>query len=177
MKQKTAVFLDRDGVINHAFVRDGKSYPPQTMGEFTLIAGVIEACEQLKAAGYLLIIVTNQPDVSTGKQEESVVCQMHDHLRKALPIDDIYVCYHVDADGCECRKPKPGMLVEAAKEYDIDLPHSFMVGDRWKDIDAGDACGCQTFFIDYNYKEKKPSNKACRVKNLLEASDIILDMA
>lgn len=173
---KSAVFLDRDGVINKAFVRGGKSYPPDRIEDFELIAGVEEACHDLKQAGYLLIVATNQPDVATGKQTQEAVEAMHSRLRDLLPLDEIYVCFHVGKEGCACRKPKPGMLVRAAEEHDIDLTRSFMVGDRWKDIEAGVAAGCRTFFIDYGYAEKRPQNHDFDVADLLSASRKILEL-
>jgi D-glycero-D-manno-heptose 1,7-bisphosphate phosphatase len=171
---RAAVFLDRDGVLNHAFVRDGKSYPPDSLGDFRLIEGVAEACRALRVAGFLLFVVTNQPDVAAGKQKRSVVEQMHQHLMDMLPIDEIFTCFHEDSDQCVCRKPKPGMLLAAAEKHSVDLSASFMVGDRWRDIDAGLAAGCRGFFIDYGYKEQKPTGQTATVGDLREASERIL---
>jgi D-glycero-D-manno-heptose 1,7-bisphosphate phosphatase len=161
---RPAVFLDRDGVINRAVVRNGKPYPPASLEAFELLPGVVEAVAALRAAGYVIVIATNQPDVATGKQSREVVDAMHDRLRRELAVDDIRVCFHVDADGCACRKPRPGMLVEAARQWNLDLAASVMVGDRWRDIAAGRAAGCRTAFIDYGYAEPRP-----------EAPDIIVD--
>jgi len=149
-----AVFLDRDGVLNRAIVRDGKPYPPASLAEFEILPGTEEALDKLKAAGYLLIVVTNQPDVGRGTQQKSIVEEMHEVLRTILPLDEIYVCYHGYDGECECRKPQPGMLLAAAREFKIDLKKSFMIGDRSKDIEAGKAAGCKTIFIDYQYSEK-----------------------
>jgi len=149
-----AVFLDRDGVLNRAIVRDGKPYPPASLAEFEILPGTKEALDKLKAAGYLLIVVTNQPDVGRGTQQKSIVEEMHEVLRTILPLDEIYVCYHGYDGECECRKPQPGMLLAAAREFKIDLKKSFMIGDRSKDIEAGKAAGCKTIFIDYQYSEK-----------------------
>lgn len=171
-----AIFLDRDGVLNKAIVREGKSYPPDTIEAFHLIDGVKGACNALKAAGYLLIVVTNQPDVATGKQTMAKVQEMHDRLGKMLPLDDIFACFHVDAEGCACRKPKPGMLLEAARKHEIDLTSSFMVGDRWRDIEAGNSAGCASIFIDYGYDEKRPEHCAETVFDLREASKYILEI-
>ena len=153
MKNK-AVFLDRDGVLNRAIVRDGKPYPPASLAEFEILPGTKEALDKLKAAGYLLIVVTNQPDVGRGTQQKSIVEEMHEVLRTILPLDEIYVCYHGYDGECECRKPQPGMLLAAAREFKIDLKESFMIGDRSKDMEAGIAAGCKTIFIDYHYSEK-----------------------
>ena len=171
---KKAVFVDRDGVLNRSVVRNGKPYPPSTLEEFELLPGVETAALGLRKAGFLIVIVTNQPDVATGVQRREVVEAMHHKLREAGLCDDIKVCYHTDADGCECRKPKAGMLIEAAREWDIDLSRSFMVGDRWRDIAAGRAAGCYTFFIDYGYQERRPKDPDAVVASLEEAGRRIL---
>lgn len=172
--KKRAVFLDRDGVINRAVVRNGKSYPPATLDDFELLPGVEPAIQALRNAGFLVIVVTNQPDVATGIQCREVVEAMHEKLLALAPCDDIKVCYHTDSDDCECRKPKPGMLLDAASEWNIDLARSFMVGDRWRDVAAGTAAGCATFFIDYGYTEQRPVNPGAVVRSLAEASSLIL---
>jgi D-glycero-D-manno-heptose 1,7-bisphosphate phosphatase len=171
---KRAVFLDRDGVVNRAMVRNGKPYPPDTLEEFVLLPGVEHAVIALREAGFLIIVVTNQPDVATGVQQREVVESMHGKLLRDGLCDDIKACYHTDADGCDCRKPKPGMLLEAAREWQIDLSHSFMVGDRWRDVAAGKAAGCYTFFIDYGYREQRADNPDAVVASLSEASQMIL---
>lgn len=171
---KRAVFLDRDGVINRSIVRNGKPYPPASLQELEILPGVEEAIQALRHAGFLIVVVTNQPDVATGIQRREVVEAMHRELRGKLPIDDIRVCYHTDADGCACRKPKPGMLLDAAREHSIDLSRSFLVGDRRRDIAAGKAAGCYTFFIDNGYREEAPDSPDAVVASLREASRIIL---
>jgi len=168
------VFLDRDGVINRAVVRNGKPYPPASVEEMEILPGVEKAVRDLHEAGFLIIVVTNQPDVATGVQSLEVVEMMHRKLRETLPIDDIKICYHTNADACSCRKPKPGMLLEAAQDRDIDLSRSFLVGDRWGDIGAGQAAGCFTFFIDCGYQERAAENPDAVVYSLEEASRIIL---
>jgi len=165
--------LDRDGVINQSMVRDGKPYPPPSLEAMAILPGVEQALERLRAAGFLNIVVTNQPDVATGEQKREVVEAMHERLRRTLAIDDIRVCYHVDSDRCACRKPKPGMLLDAARDHEIDLRSSFMVGDRWRDVEAGRAAGCITFFIDYGYAERKPRSPDHVVGSLREASAMI----
>jgi transaldolase len=169
-----AVFLDRDGVINRPSVRDGKPHPPTTLEEFELLPGVEKTIRALRVAGYLVIVVTNQPDVATGVQRRDVVEAMHEKLRAAGLCDDIKACYHTDADGCGCRKPKPGMLIEAARERQIDLARSFMVGDRWRDVAAGRAAGCRTFFIDNGYRERRADDPDAVVASLEEAGRLIL---
>jgi D-glycero-D-manno-heptose 1,7-bisphosphate phosphatase len=172
---KRAVFLDRDGVINRAVVRHGKPYPPDTLAELEILPGVAETLARLRAAGFVNVIVTNQPDVATGRQKREVVEAMHEFLLSRLPVDAVKVCYHVDADHCACRKPKPGMLLEAAGELDIELAASFMVGDRWRDIAAGQAAGCKCFFLDYGYNEKQPENPYVAVESLPQAGDHIFN--
>jgi len=174
---KRAVFLDRDGVLNQATVREGKSYPPQCLSDFRLLPGVVEACELLKQQGFLLIVVTNQPDVTTGKQSLEVVEAMHAKLRSVLPIDEIRACYHTDADACTCRKPAPGMLLAAAELHDLNLSASYMVGDRWRDVQAGQQAGCSCFFIDYGYREPLPTSPYQTVPGLLDAARCIHSLA
>jgi len=170
---KRAVFLDRDGVINRAIVRDGRPYPPANLGELEILPGVSEALKKLHSADYLLIVVTNQPDVARGTAKKADIELINSQLSLQLPLDDIKTCYHDSSDGCLCRKPLPGALLEAAKEHDIDLSKSFMVGDRWRDIEAGQLAGCKTFFLNYCYAEKQPEMPDFIVSSLLEAQKII----
>jgi D-glycero-D-manno-heptose 1,7-bisphosphate phosphatase len=171
---RKAVFLDRDGVLNAAVVRAGKPYPPDTLDALEILPGVAEALGRLRAAGFLNVVVTNQPDVATGQQRREVVEAMHDRLARALPLDAIEVCYHVEADHCDCRKPKPGMLQQAARALDIDLSQSSLIGDRWRDIAAGQAVGSACYFIDYGYDERQPQMPFVTVKSLPEATALIL---
>jgi D-sedoheptulose 7-phosphate isomerase len=173
--KRRAVFLDRDGVINRAFVRDGKPLPPPTLQELEILPGVPEALRDLKQHGFELLVVTNQPDVGRGKQSRESLDAMHRSLSAGLPIDEIFVCTHTDQEKCDCRKPLPGMILEAARKYNIDLAASFMVGDRWRDIDAGYNAGCKTILIDYGYSERAPDHAAdMRVKSLREAANWII---
>src|SRR5262245_42336585 len=128
-----AVFLDRDGVLIEAVVKNGKPFPPDSWLKTRILPNVPAALEQLKEGGFLLIVITNQPDVARGEQKKEVVEHIHSGLRSQLPLDDIYVCYHDDSDQCDCRKPKTGMILEAAQRHSIDLPSSFVIGDRAKD--------------------------------------------
>lgn len=170
-----AVFLDRDGVINRAFVRDGKPLPPPTLQELEVLPDVPEALHDLKSHGYQLLVVTNQPDVGRGKQSRAALDAMHQSLSASLPIDDILVCTHTDEDHCDCRKPLPGMLLEAARKHNVDLAASFMVGDRWRDIEAGYNAGCKTILVDYGYSERPPDRAPdLRVGSLREAADWII---
>jgi D-sedoheptulose 7-phosphate isomerase len=173
--KQRAVFLDRDGVINRAFVRDGKPFSPPSQQELEILPGVAEALNELKSNGYKLLVVTNQPDVGRGKLMRQTLDAMHQALRERLPLDDILVCLHTDEDYCDCRKPMPGMILEAARKHDIDLAASFLVGDRWRDIDAGYNAGCKTILIDYGYSERAPEHEPdLRVSSLREAADWII---
>jgi len=153
-----AVFLDRDGVLNEPVVRDGKPYSPASLNELKVYPEAAAALAALKRAGYLPIVVTNQPDVARGITPRQTVEAIHSVLGAALDIDDFFVCWHDDRDACACRKPKPGLLAEAAERYGIDLRRSFLIGDRWRDIDAGAAAGCQTVLIDRGYRERPPDH-------------------
>jgi D-glycero-D-manno-heptose 1,7-bisphosphate phosphatase len=173
--QNRAVFLDRDGVINRAFVRDGKPFPPPSPQELEVLPGVPEALRELKSYGYELLVVTNQPDVGRGKQSREALEAMHKALATALPIDDILVCCHTDEDKCDCRKPLPGLLLEAGRRHNVDMASSFMIGDRWRDIEAGYNAGCKTILIDYGYSERAPDRVPdLRVGSLREAADWII---
>lgn len=171
---KKAVFLDRDGVLTKSLVRDGKGYAPRTLGEFEILPEAPAACALLKKAGYLLMVVTNQPDVGRGLVPLEVVAEMHQRLRQALSLDDIFVCMDPSEAPGPRRKPAPGMLREAAVKWRIDFSASYIVGDRKSDMDAGEAVGCRGVFIDRNYLEAKPKNYAVSCKTLLEAARWIL---
>jgi D-glycero-D-manno-heptose 1,7-bisphosphate phosphatase len=171
---RRAVFLDRDGVINRALVRDGKPYPPASVEGVEVLPGVLEALRRLKAAGYLLIVVTNQPDVARGTQSRETVEAIHTRLASELPIDEFQICYHDDEDGCACRKPKPALILEAARAHDLELSASVMVGDRWRDVEAGRRAGCATVFLDYGYAEQRPENPDRVAGSLAEATEWIL---
>jgi D-glycero-D-manno-heptose 1,7-bisphosphate phosphatase len=172
---RPAVFLDRDGDLNRAAVRDGKPFSPSGVQELDLLPQVASSLLDLKAHGFALIVITNQPDVARGRQPRGAVEAIHQELASTLPIDDILVCYHDDADGCACRKPLPGLLLEAQRKHNIDLSRSFFVGDRWRDIDAGHAAGCKTVLIDYGYRERAPAQPPeATVRSLREAADWII---
>lgn len=172
---RRAVFLDRDGVINRAVVREGKPYPPSSLAATEILPGVAEALDALHAADWMLIVVTNQPDVARGITPRTEVDAINRYLKDILPIDEFRTCYHDTGDGCDCRKPLPGSLLAAARDHDIDLDVSYMVGDRWRDVEAGQRAGCKTVFIDYGYAEKPPEFFDYKVQSLQEAADIILN--
>lgn len=170
-----AVFLDRDGVISANVQRDGRPVAPTSMADFRILPGVEQATRRLKDLGFILVVVTNQPDISTGRNTMATLELMHDEMRRRLPLDDIRVCVHVDADGCNCRKPKPGMLIDAAREWSVDLQRSIMIGDRWRDIEAGQAVGCLTIMIDWGDNFEKQSTPHKTVRSLPEAVAYIIE--
>jgi D-glycero-D-manno-heptose 1,7-bisphosphate phosphatase len=145
--RKQAVFLDRDGVLNRTYERGGISCPPACLEEFELLPGAMDATQSLAEAGFSLVVVSNQPDVARGSQTRERVEQMNDIIRVTLPVREVLTCFHDNADGCPCRKPNPGLLLEAACRWDLDLTDSFMVGDRWSDVVAGQAAGCRSVLI------------------------------
>jgi D-glycero-D-manno-heptose 1,7-bisphosphate phosphatase len=173
-KSRRAVFLDRDGVINRAIVRGGKPYPPASLDDLQIPPDVGAALERLRQAGYLRIVVTNQPDVARGTQTRAAVEDIHARLSSLLPIDEFRVCYHDDGDECDCRKPKPGLILAAAQAHNVDLHNSVMVGDRWRDVEAGEAAGCKTIFIDRGYAERRPEHPDAVVASVPEAVEWIL---
>jgi D-sedoheptulose 7-phosphate isomerase len=173
--QRRAVFLDRDGVINKAILREGKPYPPSNLSELEVASDTPAALQDLKSRGFELVVITNQPDVARGSLSRDTVESINQALKTSLPLDDVFVCYHIDKDNCECRKPKPGMILEAARKHSIDLSRSFMVGDRWRDIDAGHNAGCKTILLDNSYNERTPAYPPdARVGSLREAADWIV---
>jgi D-glycero-D-manno-heptose 1,7-bisphosphate phosphatase len=173
-KKRRAVFLDRDGVLNRAVVREGKPYPPASVAEVEILPGVVEALRRLKEAGFVLIVVSNQPDVARGTTRQETVEAINTFLAEHLPVDRFIMCYHDSIDGCDCRKPRHGMLLAGAREFGVDLASSFMVGDRWRDVEAGIAAGCKTIFIDYGYDEKHSQTYDYRVFSTQEAVMTIL---
>jgi D-glycero-D-manno-heptose 1,7-bisphosphate phosphatase len=168
------VFLDRDGVLNHTKVKGGRPYAPTTFKNFKIIPGTLEALNALKKIGFALVVVTNQPDVGNGNVAKEVVQKMNSQLLSKLPIDAVEVCYHAQTTGCNCRKPKPGMILTAATTLQADLPNSYMIGDRWSDISAGKAAGCTTIFIDNLYTEKLIDQPDIIVTSLIAAADTII---
>lgn len=170
---KIGVFLDRDGVINHAIRIGNRPYSPRNTSELVIIDGVVEAVKKLKAIGLEVVIVTNQPDVSRSFLTLSTLKQIHQQIKKQTSINHFYICTHVSEIKCSCRKPKPGLLNMAAQDLNINLRKSFLVGDRSKDIEAGQKVGCKCFYIDYNYQELKPKMPYTKVKSLQAAADLI----
>lgn len=170
-----AVFLDRDGVLNQAILRDGKPYPPASKAEFVIETEAFSVLNAFKSAGFILCVVTNQPDVVRGATSLATVEGFNALLQAELPmLDRIYTCYHDDQDGCLCRKPLPGLFFQAQKDFDLDLSHSFMIGDRWRDIEAGERAGCKTLWLNRHYQEKHPTHYDLEIASFAEALPFIL---
>lgn len=165
---RAGVFLDRDGVLNQAIVRNGRPLPPATVDDVVIADGVPEACRQLSDAGLLLVVVTNQPDLARGTTTWHAVDAINTRLTDELGLDAVYVCPHDDDDACGCRKPSPGLLLEAALDLGVDLTRSFMVGDRWRDIEAGRRAGVATVWVRSDYREPPPSAPDHVVSRLLD---------
>ena len=174
MAKNRAIFLDRDGVLNRTIIVNGKPFAPKTLDNFELLPEALPALSILKNSGFKLIVVTNQPDVGNGLVKKSTVERMHLKLLEELPIDDIFVCFHSQQENCLCRKPHIGMLIVAAKQHNIDLENSYMIGDRCSDILAGKAAHCFSIFIDRKYKEPPPDNPDSVAFNVLAASKIVI---
>jgi D-glycero-D-manno-heptose 1,7-bisphosphate phosphatase len=175
-QKKKAVFLDRDGVLNMPVLREGRAYPPSIVSEFQLYPEAVAAVGLLKSLGYLLVVATNQPDVGRKRLEQAEVEGMHELLKLWLPIDQIEVCYAAGTaykQPSDFRKPSPGMLLKAARDLSIDLRRSFMIGDRWRDIDAGYAAGCRTIWINRGYDAPRENAPDFEVKDFAEAAEII----
>lgn len=176
---RPAVFLDRDGVLNRVVWRDGKPASPRAVGELEIEPEAPQALAALRAAGYLLLVVTNQPDVRRGLMSAAALDAIHGHLAQALPVDDIVACAHDNADACACRKPKPGMLLELAERHGVDLSRSWMIGDQDRDIACGEAAGCATILLKKIYNSggasgpKTGSGRA--VETLLQAVSVIVE--
>lgn len=170
-----AVFLDRDGVLNRTFACEGHSRPPATIEELEILPGVPEACTELRSAGLRLIVVSNQPDIRRGTQRPEIVEAINRAIQVKLQLDDVRICPHDDADGCSCRKPAPGLLLAAARDWGIALERSVMVGDRWRDVESGRRAGCRTVFVDHGYAERRPERPDLIVDSLQEAVPWILN--
>jgi D-glycero-D-manno-heptose 1,7-bisphosphate phosphatase len=172
---KPAVFLDRDGVLVRPLIRNNLAYAPLRREDFELLPGGAEAVASLRAAGFVVVVVTNQPEVRRGTLDPALLEEFHQRLRAAVPVDDILTCPHDDRDGCPCRKPKPGMILEAARRHDLDLTRSFLVGDTDKDLGAAQAAGLPFMLIDapYNKRVEAP----LRVPDVAAAARAILSLS
>lgn len=175
MKNK-AIFLDRDGVINKVVMRKGIVSSPWKLEEFEILPDVKECLEEFEEMGFLNIVFTSQPDVSRGLLKIEDLEEMHKSIMKMLPVDEVKFCPHDDKDNCNCRKPKPGLLLEAAKKWSIDLKNSFVIGDTWKDIGAGKGAGCKTILIRREYNKDFQKDYDFEVNNLKETVEIIKNL-
>lgn len=172
---KRAVFLDRDGVLNEAVIVDGQPKAPLTAAEVVIPGDAHASLERMREAGFLLIVVTNQPDIPRGRMTWENLHAVNSRLRDVLPLDDIRVCAHDDHHDCPCRKPRPGLLTAAARDHGVELAESFLIGDRWKDVAAGQAAGCRTVWLNAGYEEPVPDPPAdCTTRTLTDATDWLL---
>jgi D-glycero-D-manno-heptose 1,7-bisphosphate phosphatase len=171
---KSAVFLDRDGVLNEVIIRHGKPYPPRDLSELVITRDAPAALEALKREGFLLIVVTNQPDVARGTVSRADIDKINAQLSAILPLDAIEVCEHDDKARCDCRKPKPGMILRAGEKFCVDLAGSFMLGDRWRDVEAGQRAGCRTVLVGDGYGEAFPCAPTIKLTSLAGAASWII---
>lgn len=168
-----AVFLDRDGILNEVTIINGKPYPPKDLIHTSLIYGIREVLVSLQKMGYLLIVISNQPDFENGLTTKKTIDEINKFVIDSLPLDDLYVCYHNQESNCDCRKPRIGNFLKAKEKYDIDMSKSWMIGDRKSDIDAGINAGCKNIFVDYNYNEDRPKNSNFIIYNIKDIVEII----
>lgn len=171
-----AVFIDRDGVLIPTEISNGRPIPLNCVEAVSPFEGVAEALVSLKKLGFLTVMVTNQPDVARQITPKYVVEAMNRKLSDMLALDHCYTCFHDDDDGCKCRKPLPGMLLAASIDHRIDLRQSYMIGDRWRDIDAGVSAGCTTIWIESRYDEMPPKAPDYSVNSLFEAAKRISEI-
>ena len=169
-----ALFLDRDGTINRTHISDGKPFAPVRVEDFEILPGVVEVVSRVRAGGFPVIVVTNQPDLTTGKQTAESLAAINAVMQKQVAVDDVFVCPHTEAQGCDCRKPKPGLIMAASAKWNVDLSRSVMVGDRSRDVLAGQAAGCYTVYIDGHYDEPRPERADRVVASLAEAEEFII---
>lgn len=175
MESRPAVFLDRDGTLNSALVSgDGLPGTPHGLRELEIVPGAAQELERLKRAGFYLVVVTNQPEVARGTLNRRAVERIHAALRRSLPLDAILCCYHDDADDCACRKPRPGMLIDAAERFGLHLARSYLIGDRWRDVEAGRQAGCTTVLLRRAYSEVERASPDFEAAGLAEAIDRVL---
>ena len=172
--RRKAVFLDRDGVLNRARVRKGRPFPPASLAELEILDEAVAACALLRETAFVLVCVTNQPDIMRGTASPSDVHAINAQVQDVLRLDAVLTCPHDEEDNCACRKPKPGLLLRAADEFGLELGASFMVGDRWRDVEAGKRAGCQSVFIDHDYAEQQPLAPDYTTRSVLDAARWIL---
>lgn len=175
-ERRRVVFLDRDGVLNRAFPEGGTTRPPMSLDELELLPGVPEVLTRLHAAGFALVVVTNQPDVARGRQSRDVVEAINAKLCEQLPLLDVFACYHDTGDGCDCRKPKPGLLLAAAEKWNLDLNSGFLIGDRWSDVVAAQSAGCRAVLIDTPFSRSDRCSPDHEASDITAAADWILSV-
>jgi D-glycero-D-manno-heptose 1,7-bisphosphate phosphatase len=173
LKKNKAFFFDRDGILNKSIIKNQKPYSPRFPNELKLNHKFLPFIKELKKKNYIIIVVTNQPDIKRGKLTKYSLKIINSIIKKYFLVDEIYVCMHDKVDKCNCRKPKPGMLKKAMKKLNIDLKKSFLVGDRNKDVEAGNSVGCTTIFIDYNYDDLKPKNYDYKFTSISKMINVI----
>ncbi len=171
---RRAAFLDRDGVINKSLIRSGIPVPPRDYGEVTIIEGVTDSLNLFRKNGIIPVVITNQPDVSRGITTMETAESINELIRHLTGIEHFYICFHDNFDNCNCRKPKTGLILNAVRDLKINLGDSFVVGDRWRDIKAGQSLGMRSYFIDYSYGETEPEPPFMRVSSLREVARIEL---
>ncbi len=168
--------LDRDGVINKSIVLNGKPFPPKTIDELEIFEDVNKCVSKLIDAGFEIAVVTNQPDIARGKLNLKDLDAIHKKIKMNTKISNFFICPHDDCDKCVCRKPKAGLLFQAANVLSLDLKNSYLIGDRWRDIEAGQTAGCKCLYINNGYSEKSPVLPYIEVRSLSEATEIILGL-
>jgi D-glycero-D-manno-heptose 1,7-bisphosphate phosphatase len=168
------VLLDRDGVLNRAYPAGDATRPPRSLAELEILPGVGDALALLAQAGFALVGVSNQPDVARGLATRAAVEAINAQLVARLDLLAILTCFHDDADACACRKPRPGLLFDAARRFDLDLKRSVMVGDRWSDVDAGRAAGCRAILIETPWSRAERCTPDARAADLAQAAALIL---
>ncbi|MCI0704236.1 MAG: HAD family hydrolase [Planctomycetia bacterium] len=177
MNPQRVVFLDRDGVLNRAFPEGDTTRPPMSVDELELLPGVPESLARLREAGFVLVVVTNQPDVARGKQTREAVEAINTRLGEQLPLLDVFACFHDTPGKCSCRKPKPGLLLSAAAKWNLDLTSGVLIGDRWSDIAAAHAAGCRGVLIDTPFSQRQRCSPDHCAADITEAVDWILAVA
>lgn len=172
--KRRAIFLDRDGVINRFHVEEGVTRPPASFADFQILPGVAHSIDRLSEAGFAVVVVTNQPDVARGLADMREIEAMHKHLLAKFPIAEVRVCIHDTNDDCNCRKPRPGMLTAAAEQAGYDLRTSYMIGDRWSDVVAGQSAGCKSILIQTPFSGMERCQPDHVADDLPQATDWIL---
>lgn len=173
VKGRAGVFLDRDGILVDAPVVKGSPTSARSMRDLRLIPDAVDLCRGLALVGIPTFMFTNQPDISRGLLAREIVDAQNDFVATQCALTSVRVCPHDEIDKCQCRKPRPGMILDLAEEFELDIPSSVVVGDRWRDIDAGNAAGARTIFVDYGYTERKPQDATATVTSMRDVATIL----